>query len=46
MTIEELYEWAKENGVENFEIYLEERVYGGTYQIEPYINEALKEVSL
>jgi hypothetical protein len=31
MTIAELYQWALENGVENFEIYIGYRDGGGTY---------------
>ena len=31
MTIAELYQWALENGVENFEIYIGYRDGGGSY---------------
>ena len=51
MTIKEIYEWAKRNGVENYEAVVQYRDSGGFYSgedtmIEPDINKARKEVVL
>lgn len=51
MTIKDLYEWAVENGVVNYDIAVQYRDSGGFYSgedtmIEPDINSAKKEVVL
>ena len=51
MTIRDLYEWAVENGVADYDIAVQYRDSGGFYSgedttIEPDINSAKKEVVL